>query len=111
MDMGRGQGHADGSPRPGDPLPDRSGGAGGHPVGQAGGAAPAGPGAAGKGEQSMTDRRGYELADATYPLAVNAGVTISEEIRCLLDAGWTWEGNKLVHPGDKDIWRMYTKVD
>jgi hypothetical protein len=26
------------------------------------------------------------------------GVTIGEEIRCLIDAGWTWDGDKLVHP-------------
>src|SRR4051812_44598931 len=111
MDLGRGRGHADASPRPGAPLPGRPGYAGDHPLRQAGGAAPAGLGAAGEGEQPMTDGRGYELADATYPLRVDAGVTIPEEIRCLVDTGWTWDGNKLVHPGDKDIWRMYTKVD
>jgi len=59
----------------------------------------------------MTKGQGFELADATYPLVVDARVTILEEIQCLLDAGWTWDGDKLVHPKDKDIWRMYTKVD
>ena len=57
---------------------------------------------------------GYELEEATYPLApevVDAGVTIPEEIQCLLDAGWTWDGDRLVHPRDKDLWRMYTKVN
>ena len=46
----------------------------------------------------MTDGKSYELAEATYPLAVAGGteVTILEEIRCLLDAGWTWDGDKLV---------------
>jgi hypothetical protein len=53
------------------------------------------------------------LETATYPLRVDAGavVTIPEEIRCLLDAGWTWDGDKLVHPRDKDLWRTYTRVD
>jgi hypothetical protein len=59
----------------------------------------------------MTDDREFEFADATYPLVVDAGVALNEEIQCLLDAGWTWDGNKLVHPKDKDIWRKYKKVD
>ncbi len=61
----------------------------------------------------MTDGQTYELEMATYPLVVDAGagVTIPEEIRCLLDAGWTWVGDKLVHPRDKGIWRMYIKVN
>jgi hypothetical protein len=62
----------------------------------------------------MTAGREYELEEATYPLipeAVDAGVTIPEEIQCLLDAGWTWDGEKLVHPQDKGVWRLYTKVD
>jgi hypothetical protein len=61
----------------------------------------------------MTARQGYDLAETTYPLRIDAreGVTIPEEIRCLLDAGWTWDGDKLVHPSYKDIWRKYTKVD
>jgi hypothetical protein len=61
----------------------------------------------------MTNGQAYELEDATYPLLeiVDAGVTIPEEIQSPFDAGWTWDGDKLVHPKDKDIWRMYTKVD
>jgi hypothetical protein len=61
----------------------------------------------------MTAGQGYELAETTYPLRVDeeAGVTLLEEIRRLLDAGWTWDGDKLVHPSDKDIWRIYKKVD
>jgi hypothetical protein len=48
----------------------------------------------------MTDGKTYDLAEATYPLAVagSTGVTIAEEIRCLLDADWMWDGDKLVHP-------------
>jgi hypothetical protein len=56
----------------------------------------------------------YELEVAAYPLipgVVDAGVSIPEEIQCLLDAGWTWDGDKLVHPNDKDIWRMYKRTD
>ena len=61
----------------------------------------------------MTDATTYELAEATYPLAVagSTGVTIAEEIRSLLDAGWTWDGDKLVHPQYRELWRMYTKMD
>jgi hypothetical protein len=59
----------------------------------------------------MSDGQAFELADGTYPLMVDGGVTIPEEIQCLLDAGWTWNGDKLVHPKDKDIWRMYQRVD
>ena len=62
----------------------------------------------------MAAERGYELEEATYPLiaeVVDAGATIPEEIQCLLDAGWTWDGDKLVHPKDKDVWRKYTKVN
>ena len=62
----------------------------------------------------MTDGRGYEIVESTYPLipeVTDAAVTIPEEIRCLLNAGWAWDGDKLVHPQDKGIWRMYEKVD
>ena len=59
----------------------------------------------------MTRESAYELADEIYPLVVDAGVPLAEEIRCLVEAGWTWDGNRLVHPNDKDIWRMYKKVD
>jgi hypothetical protein len=51
---------------------------------------------------------------ATYPLlpeTVPASVTILEDIRCLLSAGRTWEGDRLVHPEDKEIWRMYKRVN
>jgi hypothetical protein len=41
----------------------------------------------------------------------DAAVTVGEEIQCLLAAGWTWNGDKLVHPGDKDTWIMYKRVD
>jgi hypothetical protein len=34
-------------------------------------------------------------------------VTIGEEIQCLLAAGWTWDGDKLVHPNSKDVLAMY----
>ena len=59
----------------------------------------------------MTRESAYELADEIYPLVVDAEVPLAEEIRCLVEAGWTWDGNRLVHPNDKDIWRMYKKVD
>ena len=38
-------------------------------------------------------------------------MSIPEEIQCLLNAGWTWDGNRLLHPKDKDIWRMYKRID
>jgi hypothetical protein len=41
----------------------------------------------------------------------DAAVTIGEEIRCLLAAGWAWDGDKLVHPTSKDIWTMYKRTD
>jgi hypothetical protein len=41
----------------------------------------------------------------------NPGVSIEDEIRCLLDAGWTWEGDKLVCPQDKDTWTRYKRID
>jgi hypothetical protein len=53
----------------------------------------------------------YELALETYPLVVESEVTIAEEIQCLLDAGWRWDSDRLVHPKDRDIWRMYKRVD
>jgi hypothetical protein len=62
----------------------------------------------------MTDGQVYELEITTYPLipeVVDAGVSILEEIQCLLNAGWTWHEDKLVHPKDKDIWRMYKRID
>jgi len=36
-------------------------------------------------------------------------VTIGEEIQCLVDAGWTWEGDRLVHPKYKDVWTRYKR--
>jgi hypothetical protein len=38
-------------------------------------------------------------------------VPIPEEIRCLLDAGWTWDGDKLVNPKNNDMWRQYKRID
>jgi hypothetical protein len=38
-------------------------------------------------------------------------VTTGEEIRCLLDAGWTWDGDRLVHPKDKNTWTIYKRTD
>jgi hypothetical protein len=40
-----------------------------------------------------------------------ARVTIGEEIQCLLTAGWTWDGDKLVCPWDEDTWTKYKRVD
>jgi hypothetical protein len=37
-------------------------------------------------------------------------VTIGEEIQCLLAAGWTWDGDKLVHPKHKDVWTLYKRA-
>ena len=39
------------------------------------------------------------------------GVSIGDEIRCLLDAGWTWDGDKLVCPHAKDTWTRYKRID
>jgi hypothetical protein len=36
-------------------------------------------------------------------------VTIGEEIQCLLAAGWTWDGDKLMHPGSKETWVRYQR--
>ena len=41
----------------------------------------------------------------------NPGVSIGDEIRCLLDAGWTSDGDKLVCPQDKDTWTRYKRID
>jgi hypothetical protein len=62
----------------------------------------------------MTGRQTYDLEKATDPLVaedVNAPVSILEEIRCMLDAGWKWDGDKLVNPQNNDIWRQYKRVD
>jgi hypothetical protein len=39
-----------------------------------------------------------------------AAVTVEEEIQCLRCAGWTWDGKKLVHPRDSDVWTMYERT-
>jgi hypothetical protein len=62
----------------------------------------------------MTDGQTYDLEISAYPLVSDVGealVAIPEEIQCLLHAGWTWDGNRLLHPKDKDIWRMYKRID
>ena len=41
----------------------------------------------------------------------NSGVSIGDEIRCLLDAGRTWDGGKLVCPHAKDTWTRYKRID
>jgi hypothetical protein len=40
----------------------------------------------------------------------DAAVTIGEEIQCLLALGWTWDGDKLVHPKHKDVWTKYQRT-
>jgi len=35
---------------------------------------------------------------------------VREEISRLLGKGWTWEGDRLTHPTDKDLWRVYDLV-
>lgn len=40
----------------------------------------------------------------------NPVVSIGDEIRCLLDAGWTWDGDKLIHPQHNDVWTMYKRT-
>ena len=39
----------------------------------------------------------------------HAAVTIGEEIQCLLAAGWTWDGDRLVHPVHEDVWTRYER--
>jgi hypothetical protein len=41
----------------------------------------------------------------------NPVVSVGDEIRCLLDAGWTWDGDKLACPQDKEIWTRYKRID
>src|SRR3954453_6676700 len=55
----------------------------------------------------MMVREGSSMTDGQG----DAVVTIDEEIRCLLEAGWAWDGDKLVHPTEKAIWGMYQRVD
>jgi hypothetical protein len=39
------------------------------------------------------------------------GVTVGEEIRCLLAAGWVWDEDSLVHPTSKNIWIRYQRAE
>ena len=41
----------------------------------------------------------------------DSGVTVGEEIRSLLAAGWKWNGDKLVHPGSENTWVAYKRAD
>jgi hypothetical protein len=41
----------------------------------------------------------------------DAPVTVGEEIQCLLAAGWTWDGDKLVHMSHKETWIRYKRAD
>jgi hypothetical protein len=41
----------------------------------------------------------------------DTGVTIGEEIECLVAAGWRWDGDTLIHPKNEDIWITYRRVD
>jgi hypothetical protein len=47
------------------------------------------------------------MADGHEDIAV----TVGEEIQCLLAAGWAWDGDKLVHPTDKNVWTAYQRTD
>jgi hypothetical protein len=40
-----------------------------------------------------------------------AGVTIGEEIECLVAAGWRWNGDTLIHPKNENVWITYRRVD
>ncbi|MBV8525804.1 MAG: hypothetical protein JOY71_27445 [Acetobacteraceae bacterium] len=41
----------------------------------------------------------------------DAGVTIGEEIECLMAAGWRWDGDTLKHPQNDNIWITYRRAD
>ena len=41
----------------------------------------------------------------------DTGVTVGEEIECLVAAGWRWDGDTLIHPKDENIWITYRRVD
>lgn len=41
----------------------------------------------------------------------DAGVSIGEEIECLVAAGWRWDGDTLIHPKNEDIWIAYRRAD
>jgi hypothetical protein len=40
-----------------------------------------------------------------------AGVSIGEEIECLVAAGWRWDGDTLIHPKNENIWITYRRAD
>lgn len=41
----------------------------------------------------------------------DAGVTIGEEIECLVAAGWRWDGDTLIHPKKENIWITCQRAD
>ena len=41
----------------------------------------------------------------------DTGVTVGEEIECLVAAGWRWDGDTLIHPKDENIWITYRRAD
>ena len=41
----------------------------------------------------------------------DTGVTVGEEIECLVAAGWRWDGDTLINPKDENIWITYRRVD
>ena len=43
----------------------------------------------------------HSLPEERYPADV--GVEIAD----LLEHGWTWVGDRLTHPNDKELWRTY----
>jgi hypothetical protein len=57
--------------------------------------------------RGWSKRRATAMADGQQ----DAGMTIGEEIPCLLAAGWRWEKDTLVHPRHRNIWIMYKRVD
>src|SRR3954452_10959609 len=73
LDVGRGPSDADASRRPGNSLPDRSGDAGGHPLGQTGGAGPGGIEAGTPGRWAMSSEL-VIVSSANVP--ATAGVAV-----------------------------------
>jgi hypothetical protein len=41
----------------------------------------------------------------------DAGVSIGEEIECLVAAGWMWVGDTLIHPNNENIWITYRRAN
>ena len=41
----------------------------------------------------------------------DTGVSIGEEIECLVAAGWRWDGDTLIHPKNEGIWITYRRAD